>query len=148
MMTALFSSAPIFADAAYVTVDLNNGSTYSYLLSESPKISYKNDSLLVRGTVLADFPLNQVISYRFTESDLTSIQDLKSKECRITYLGGNQVKVEGLDGNSPVAIYSATGIVLQKSNASPEGVAELTLPQTKGVYILKTNTQSVKLVNE
>lgn len=141
-----FASSPVFAEDAYVTVNLTNGSKYSYLLSESPKITYSNDSLLVSGPASTRFLLDEVDSYNFTETDLSKVQLIGKKEIRISFVDNNHVKAEGLEPKSPVSLFSSTGRTIKQIKATENGLAELELPQAKGVYILKTNDQTVKLV--
>ena len=147
-MVAITSMVPTFAETTHVTVDLTDGTKFSYLLSESPKISYKADSFIVSGPARAAFELSKVDSYHFTDGSLSDIAVLGSKEVRITYSDNSHVKAEGLQPYSSVILYSVAGSAIQKVNASAEGVAELGLPQSKGVYILKTDSQTVKLIKE
>ena len=142
------ASAPAFAETTHVTVDLTDGTKFSYLLSESPKISYKADSLIVSGTARTAFELSKVDSYHFTDGSLSDVAVLGSNEVRFTYSDNSHVKAEGLQPNSAVVLYSVGGAAIQKVNATEEGVAELELPQAKGVYILKTGSQNVKLIKE
>ena len=142
------ASAPAFAETTHVTVDLTDGTKFSYLLSESPKISYKADSFIVSGPARAAFELSKVDSYHFTDGSLSDVAVLGSNEVRITYSDNNHVKAEGLKPNSSVVLYSVAGSAIQKVSASAEGVAELGLPQEKGIYILKTDFQTVKLIKE
>lgn len=148
VLLALASTAPVSAVSSFVTVDLNDGTKCSYLLSESPKISYSNDSLFVSGPANAAFKLSDVDAYYFTESDLSKNPLLGSDEIRISYLDNRHVKVEGLQPNSPVVLYATNGVIVKQTNANNAGVAEIELPQVKGIYVLKTNTQTVKLVKE
>ncbi len=147
VLLALYT-APICSEEAYVTVNLTNGSSYSYLLSGSPKISYSGDSLLVRGPLSSSFLIGDVLSYNFTEGDLTASNVLESNESRIIYVDNNHVKAEGLQPNSTVTLYTTAGTVIEQIKVAETGVAEVDLPQAKGIYILKTNSQSVKLVKE
>ena len=147
-MVAITSMVPTFAETTHVTVDLTDGTKFSYLLSESPKISYKADSFIVSGPARAAFELSKVDSYHFTDGSLSNVAILGTNEVRFTYSDNIHVKAEGLQPNSPVVLYSVGGAAIQQVNASAEGVAELALPQAKGVYILKTNSQTVKLVKE
>ena len=142
------ASAPTFAETTHVTVDLTDGTQFSYLLSESPKISYKADSLIVSGPARAAFELSKVDSYHFTDGTVSDAAVVESNEIRITYSDNSHVKVEGLQPKSPVVLYSVGGAAIQQVNASEEGMAELELPQAKGVYILKTGSQNVKLIKE
>lgn len=142
------ASAPTFAETTHVTVDLTDGTKFSYLLSESPKISYKADSLIVSGTARTAFELSKVDSYHFTDGSLSDVAVLGSNEIRITYSNNSHVKAEGLQPKSAVVLYSVGGAAIQQVNASEEGMAELELPQAKGVYILKTDSQNVKLIKK
>ena len=142
------ASAPTFAETTHVTVDLTDGTKFSYLLSESPKISYKADSFIVSGPARAAFELSKVDSYHFTDGTVSDAAVVESNEIRITYSDNSHVKVEGLQPKSSVVLYSVAGTAIQEVNATEIGVAELALPQTKGVYILKTNSQTVKLIKK
>ena len=142
------ASAPAFAETTHVTVDLTDGTKFSYLLSESPKISYQADSFIVSGSARTAFELSKVDSYHFTDGSLSDVAVLGSNEVRFTYSDNSHVKVEGLQPKSSVVLYSVAGTAIQEVNATEIGVAELALPQTKGVYILKTNSQTVKLIKE
>ena len=142
------ASAPAFAETTHVTVDLTDGTKFSYLLSESPKISYQADSFIVSGTARTAFEFSKVDSYHFTDGSLSDVAVLGSNEIRITYSDNSHVKVEGLQPKSSVVLYSVAGTAIQEVNATEFGVAELALPQTKGVYILKTNSQTVKLIKK
>lgn len=142
------ASAPAFAETTHVTVDLTDGTKFSYLLSESPKISYKADSFIVSGPARAAFELSKVDSYHFTDGTVSDAAVVESNEIRITYSDNSHVKVEGLQPKSSVVLYSVAGTAIQEVNATEIGVAELALPQTKGVYILKTDSQNVKLIKK
>ncbi len=142
------ASAPAFAETTHVTVDLTDGTKFSYLLSESPKISYKADSFIVSGPARAAFELSKVDSYHFTDGTVSDAAVVESNEIRITYSDNSHVKVEGLQPKSSVVLYSVAGTAIQEVNATEIGVAELALPHTKGVYILKTNSQTVKLIKK
>ena len=142
------ASAPTFAETTHVTVDLTDGTKVSYLLSESPKISYKADSLIVSGSARTAFELSKVDSYHFTDGTVSDAAVVESNEIRITYSDNSHVKAEGLQPKSAVVLYSVGGAAIQKVNATEEGEAELELPQAKGVYILKTDSQNVKLIKK
>ena len=147
-LIAMASTTSVFAETTHVTIDLTDGTKYSYLLAESPKITYSTDSFIVSGPARTAFDLSTVDSYHFTDGTVSDAKILGNNEIRITYSDNNHVKAEGLQPNSSVVLYSVAGAVIKKTNASGDGVAEIKLPQTKGVYILKTDSQTVKLVKE
>ena len=148
LLMAMTTTAHVYAETTHVTVDLTDGTKVSYLLAESPKISYSADSFIVSGPARAAFELSKVDSYHFTDGTVSDAQILGSNEIRITYSDNSHVKAEGLQPNSSVILYSVAGSAIQKVNASAEGVAEIKLPQAKGVYILKPDSQTVKLIKE
>ena len=148
VLMTMVSTAHVFAETTHVTVDLTDGTKFSYLLAESPKITYSADSFIVSGPARAAFELSKVDSYHFTDGTVSDAQVLGSNEIRITYSDNSHVKAEGLQANSSVILYSVAGSAIQKVKASAEGVAELELPQEKGIYILKTDFQTVKLIKE
>ena len=145
---ALSGAIPVIADNAYVTIQMNDGTKNSYLLSSVPKITHSADSLIVEGDAYASFYLNDVDFFKFTESDLTSVPVLQGNEFRVVYLDNQHVKVEGLAAGSTVLLCSASGTVVSQKKVSADGEVELLLPQTSGVYLLKADKQIVKLVKK
>ena len=145
---AIAGSVPVVAGNTYVTIQKNDGTKSSFLLSAVPKITHTADSLKVEGDANASFPLSDVDFFKFTESDLTSVPTLKGDELRVVYLDNQHVRVEGLAAGSQLSLCSVSGAVLSQKQASADGFAEFSLPQAKGVYILKTDKQIVKLVKK
>lgn len=145
---SLAGVVPVIAENAYVTIQMNDGTKNSFLLASVPKISHSADSLKVEGDANALFLLNDVDFFNFSESDLTSVPVLQANELRVTYTDNQQVKIEGLEAGAQVWLYSASGVAIAQKSASADGVADFVLPQTPGVYFLKTNKQSVKLVKK
>ena len=145
---AIAGGVPVVAGNAYVTIQKNDGTKSSFLLSAVPKITHTADSLKVEGDANASFLLSDVDFFNFTESDLTSVPTLKGDELRVVYLDNQHVRIEGFASDTPLLLCSVSGAVLSQKNASAGGFAEFSLPQTKGVYILKTAKQIVKLVKK
>ncbi|MBR6104656.1 MAG: hypothetical protein IKP81_06335, partial [Paludibacteraceae bacterium] len=74
---AIAGSVPVVVGNTYVTIQKNDGTKSSFLLSAVPKITHTADSLKVEGDASASFLLSDVDFFKFTESDLTSVPTLK-----------------------------------------------------------------------
>lgn len=147
-MLLLAATTPSFAVCSFVTIEMTDGVKKSYLLVDAPKISYTADSLIVSGTVNESFALSKVDFYNFTDSDVSAVPVVNNNEVRISYYDNSHIRAEGLQPGTLVTLFSTTGAVVSQLVASESGSADLVLPPTAGIYILKTNTQSVKLVKE
>lgn len=148
VLFAIAATAHVTAENAFVTINLNDSSKFSYLLANTPKINFTSDSLKVEGAISASFPMQDVDFFNFTESDITSVPALANNEIRVAYTNNHHVRVEGMKAGEQIALYAVSGICISQTNANADGVAEFELPQPAGVYILKAGTQSIKLVKE
>ena len=54
-------------DPNAVMIELKDHTTYSYVLEDSPKLQYKNDSLIVVGSVSTSYSFSEVSKYYFAK---------------------------------------------------------------------------------
>lgn len=146
----LFSVLSFSANAenTYVTIEQDNGVWTSYLLADAPKFTYTNDSLMVSGNVSATYPLSTIINYHFADTDESEVPLLKKDETRISYYDNQNVKVEGLEANTTVSLFNASGMLQKEVKVNADGTAEMAMPQQAGIYLLKVNTQTLKLIKK
>ncbi|MBO7608396.1 MAG: T9SS type A sorting domain-containing protein [Paludibacteraceae bacterium] len=138
-----------FADPSFVTIEFKDLTKKSFLLAESPVFQYKNDSLVVNGSASTTYQFDKVAKYYFSDAgESSSIPAVAANEVRVTYLDNQHIQVEGLTANTQVALFSILGQTIEQKVSKEGEAVRFTLPGAKGVYILKVDGQSVKLIKE
>ena len=137
-----------WSEPSLVTVEFQGNEKKSFVLTEPPVFQYRNDSIVVVSkNVSTSYGFGEVKKYYFTGAD-AGISNIESNEVRVTYLDNQHVQVEGMKENAHLGLFSVLGQVIdQKISKNGESI-QFTLPDAKGVYILKINEQSIKLIKE
>lgn len=131
-----------------VTVEFKDLTKKTFVFDESLNFQYKNDSLVINGGVSTAYPFEQVRKYYFQYGESSEIPSVEANEVRVTYLDNQHIQIEGLKENSQVALFSVLGQLIEMKTSQSDEVVQLTLPNTKGVYVLKIDDQIVKLIKE
>ena len=79
-------------------------------------------------------------------ADMSSIADINSQnECLVTYLSSDEIAINS-NGGSMVAIYSLTGaqLLTRRIDTQGEAISIAGLPQ--GIYIVKANERTTKII--
>lgn len=137
----------VCANPTFVTIEFKDLSKKSFVLAESPVFQYRNDSLVVNGSASTGYQFEKVAKFYF-EGELSSIPTIAANEVRVTYLDNQHIQVEGLAANSQVGLFSVLGQVIEQKSAKEGEAVLFTLPAAKGVYILKVNEQSIKIIKK
>lgn len=139
-------------DPNAVMIELKDHTTYSYVLEDSPKLQYRNDSLIVEGSVSTSYSFSDVSKYYFAAIPMpccnVGVPEVEANEVRVTYLDNKNVLIEGLSESAQVGLFTVLGELIKQTNSSENGVVQLSLPDIKGVYIVKVNDQSIKLIKK
>ncbi|MBO4805008.1 MAG: T9SS type A sorting domain-containing protein [Paludibacteraceae bacterium] len=136
-----------WSEPSLVTVELKNDEKKTFVLAESPVFQYRNDSLVVNGNASTSYLFDEVRKYYFSGGN-AGIPNIESNEVRVTYVDNQHVQVEGLKENSRVGIFSLLGQSFDQKVSKNGESLQFTIPDAKGVYILRINEQSIKLIKE
>ena len=147
LLAAIGVCGSVCAEPTFVTIEFKDLTKKSFVLSESPKFQYRNDSLVVNGNASTAYQFEKVAKYYF-EGELSSIPTIEANEVRVTYLDNQNILVEGLKAGSNVELFSLLGQLIEKKNAKNDEALQFKLPNTKGVYVLKVDDQSIKIVKK
>lgn len=144
LLFACLISAFAFADdVTYFTITAN-GSPISFPISEQTIITYADNVLVISTDEnRIEIPVVDISSFVFNDEDVpTSIG--KEQEQR-----GRASLFKGLKPGSLVQVLTPNGVVVQTVEVPQEGIASLhlqTLP--KGVYLVRTSAQTIKIINK
>ena len=148
LLAALGVCGSVCAELTLVTIEFKDLTKKSFVLSESPKFQYRNDSLIVNGSASTAYPFKNVSKFLFEDSELSKIPAIVSNEVRVTYLDNQNILVEGLKAGSNVELFSLLGQLIEKKSDKNGEALQFKLPETKGVYVLKVDDQSIKIVRK
>lgn len=126
---------------------LVNGKPVMFNLADNPVITYSNDCLvIVTNKTTIEINVGEIESAGFTEVDATGIRDVTLG--KISLLDGTATFFQ-LKPGSMVRVYNTSGEQLLEEQASSEGRATIEMmSHSEGVYIIKTETQTIKIINK
>lgn len=127
--------------------------TVAIALQDNPVVTLDNGNLVVvSANDTLSVPLSGV-SYAFetrkAENPTTGINDIavpgRTAEPQFAFANGT---VSGLKAGAKITVYQIGGQVVKSIAADNEGKAELNLSNLpKGIFIIKTPTKSIKIIN-
>ena len=139
----------VFAEPSFVTIEFKDLTKKSFLLADAPVFQFKNDSLVVNGDASTAYQFEKVAKYYFADAgEGSNIPTVASNEVRVTYLDNQNILVEGLKAGSNVELFSLLGQLIEKKSSTNGEALQFKLPDTKGVYVLKVDDQSIKIVKK
>lgn len=144
----LIGASSSFATVSYMTVELKAGDKYSFLLTDKPVVTFNSGDLVVNGDAETSYSIEGVKNFHFTEGDATGAETLSSGEMRIASLDGSTIQVQNIGNGSIATLVNVSGKIISSSKADSEGSATISLPQTKGVYILSADGKSFKIIRK
>lgn len=134
------------AEPAYLTVELNNGSNYSFELDEVPEIAFEDDKLVVNDDENTSFEIDNVKDFVFSENDVNKSKLLdESNNLKVVSVSDELVHIEGLGCNADVMLLSLNGTLISTTNANDDGVVEIILPSQRGIYLISDSHHTVKV---
>ena len=146
----LFPAQKTFAQSSEyqcVVVETTDGERMEYLLSDNPRIVHQDAMvILTTNSVNVEFQSSKVSKVYL--STTTAIEKVKAAEGKI-YLQQDAVFLKGFGANEPVALYGTDGNQLWQQRTDNDGLLMFSLSSLpQGIYIIKTNHQSVKIIKK
>lgn len=136
------------AAPTHLTVELTIGNKYNFLLADKPVITFDNGALVVNGDAETSYSIEGVKNFHFSEGDASKAESMSAGDIRIISLDNSTIQVQNLEKSTLVTLVNVAGSVLSSVAADVEGSATVSLPQTKGVYILTAAGKSFKIIKK
>ena len=134
--------------AQYLVLTRNNTEVAKFALNDKPVITFSEGNLIVtcQGEEILSTSMEGLRSS--FEDITTGIQDVHGeKPVRPTFAFGEAI-FEGLKAGDRITIYSLDGKVVDHTTAAEDGRATIDVSRLgKGVFILRTPSQSIKIKN-
>lgn len=139
-----------FKEYKYAVLELKTGGTVVHYLSDKPKLKYDNNSITYyTDNTSVEYKTNEVSKMYFTNNESTSILNIvKSTQSNISIIN-DFILFNGFVPNEPVEIYSIDGRKYHSYNIDTDGCLYLDISAfSKGVYVVKSNCQSIKIMKQ
>lgn len=120
-----------------LTLLFKDGHKQSYVLATRPKVTFDDSKLYVASNDVSDeYVLADVNKFVFDDIQ-TAIAEVKDGECRLTFVDGTTVVVEGIGVSKAVSLYDVAGKSLAATKADASGKAVVSLASCQpGVYVV------------
>lgn len=125
-------------EQSLLTLLFNDGHKQSYVLASRPKVTFDASTLYVASEDVKDeYVLADVSKFVFDKGDITAIAAVKDGECRLTFVDGTTVEVEGIGAATAVRLYDVAGKNIAATKADANGKAVVSLASCQnGVYVV------------
>lgn len=129
-----------------LVIEKNNGAKTTFLLSESPELTFANRSLKVtvngKNTI---FLIDDVSQYYFEITAPNTITPLQTSDLRICYSSSQTLIIDGVNMPAAVSIHAIDGKAYPANVRVANGRAEISISQLPtGIYIISINNQQLK----
>ena len=145
---AIMFSLPLYADY-HLVIEMNDTKKHSYSLEDNPVISFNNDILVIKtDKIELSYQISDIAKYYFTKED-TGISDVNGdvNNIHFNYTNTDFLLIEGIASEDNVNVYEINGrtchVDIIRNNNS---VTVELKPLPQGVYLVKVNNHSFKLI--
>lgn len=148
LLAATFN--PVFAEetTVHLNVDLRNGGTDTFLLSEKPEITFSGTScVIICSNINATYDMADITRAYFTEKS-SGLNERQGEGVSIDLTDPSTALISGLTPGAPVTLYGIDGTLILTATADGEGFARVPLDNLASdtVYVVSINsTKNIKL---
>ncbi|WP_295728440.1 T9SS type A sorting domain-containing protein [uncultured Muribaculum sp.] len=132
-----------------LSVEYNDGQTFSYVLSNRPKVKFVGNTMNITAPEIDDIhQMSDVKQFRFSKT--SSIDAINAAEHRITYTDNETVRLDGFKPGGDVSVYNTKGSIMIQRTIEADGSAVIPLDAlTSGTYIISTTEgKSCKIIKQ
>ncbi len=137
-----------FKEYKFAVLELKTGGTVVHYLSDKPKLKHNNNTITYyTDDTSVEYKTKEVSKMYFTNNESTSILNIvKSTQSNISIIN-DFVLLNGFAPYESVEIYSVDGHKYHSYNINPDGSLYIDISSFyKGIYVVKSNFQSIKII--
>lgn len=131
-------------DVQYIVINTAT-ETVAVALADNPVITYANDQLVIKTTEKqVEVAVAEITGYNFTEDEPSAIRNIEmSRQHKQGMVAFDNLKV-----GTAVTLYNTKGELVTTTSAKDDGTAIVDMHGlTKGIYIVRTDKLSIKIIN-
>ncbi|MBR2262139.1 MAG: DUF1442 domain-containing protein [Paludibacteraceae bacterium] len=149
VITFLFSVVSLHAVSTHLVLELKSGEKYLFLIKENSAMVFSERSVVIEGKSDCSYLVENVKGYHFISDEVTATESFTNSDIFITQTDDKTFLISNIEGSSVVYVVDLSGVVLSSVPTDENGVASVTLPQSKGLYIIKVgNNKSFKVLRK
>lgn len=135
-------------DGPKLVVWAKDNTKVSYLLEDSPKISFTNEYLVITtNSVEVDYELSQMARITYENIDVSSIVNIKGESVNPFNFNGESLLFPSSDVDISVRVYTTDGkLVLERNVNKGENLAVPLNSFNSGIYLVHVNGITYKIV--
>lgn len=132
-------------DVQYIKI-MTATETVAVALAENPVITYANDHLvIITDKKQVEVDVAEITAYTFTEDMPAAIRNVEVN----TKQRQGMVAFDNLKAGTTVTLYNSKGETVATTAAKADGTAVIDMHGlTKGIYIVRTDKLSIKIINK
>lgn len=140
------SMAALTDDAATVLkLHLKDGTAPTYILGKDTKITFANANMCFTASDYQfEVPLSEIVKWTY-EDQTSGVDDVIGSGITITR-NGDVITISGLATGSDVAVYATDGKLIHSGRSSATVYVVRADSWTPGVYVIKAENSSFKIV--
>lgn len=148
LLSCILSVAFVSADDYNaLIVKLCNGDTNTYMLSENPKVTVPESSIVIKNSsVSTTYERSEVEKFYFEYVDTETGIDKLNDTSVVFRMNESEICISGLDCDAVVSVTTLDGRIVFSTQCDTSGSVSIELSSLKeGVYVLAFNGRSVKV---
>ena len=125
-----------------------SGEKVYFELNDMPETTFEDGLLVIRSSkTTVSYQLENILRYTYEGIDITGIDLQSSERAVIISKNGDSVTFRNLRGGSTVNVYSINGVLVEQYTATANQPLIISVAQrTSGIYVVKTDKETIKLV--
>lgn len=125
-----------------------SGEKVYFNLNEMPETTFENGILVITtSNATVHYQLDNIIRYTYEGVQATGVDLKPSERAVIISKDGDSVTMRNLRNGATVSVYSANGTLIEQRKATDGQPLTISVGQhPAGVYIVKTETETIKLM--
>ena len=138
------------ADSPRLIVWKTDGSKVFYELNDMPETTFENGNLVIRTqSASVEYPLTEVLKFTYDGLSKKGVSEARSVNKALVKREPNTVTLANLKEGSVVQLFNSDGTLLDtKTSNGMDNVVISVAPYPSGVYLVKYESQTLKLIRQ
>lgn len=138
----------IYAGSSCLVVEMKDGKSVSFVLSEKPVLTFENRNLVINKDSETSYSFENIKNYHFSKDVETAANMFSSETLKVVWVDNQTLEVQNAKPSSLITLTAINGSVVSKSNADGAGMATVRVPNNAGIYVLSAENQSFKIIRK
>ena len=138
------------ADRPRLIVWKADGSKVLYDLSDMPETTFENGNLVIRTqNASVEYPLVEILRYTYDGLGNSGVSEARGAKKALVKREPNTVTLANLKEGSVVQLFSSDGTLLDSKTSNGKDYVVISVaPYPSGVYLVKYESQNLKLIRQ